>query len=261
LILPALPERNLNSQNDVRIAILAILAAITIAVAACGKASPGGKVDSGLNAGKLLTLDVSLPEQKYIDINQRVAFFQQALQRITAISGVESVGAASTHPLSDDRQSVRFTIEPTQGDAIDSIPAGFNVVSPDYFQTLKAPLLVGRTVIETDTGDATRVVVINETLARRFFPNEEPIGRRVQFDDLEEQGSWVTIVGVVGDIKQSDSSDPQPEFYMSYLQAPLLVMTIIVRTAGEARELSDTVVREVKAVDGEVTISNIGTMR
>jgi putative ABC transport system permease protein len=261
LILPARPERNLNSQNDVRIAILAILAAITVAVASCGKASPGDKVNSGLNAGKLLTFEISLPEQKYLDANQRVAFFQQALQRITAISGVESVGAASTHPLSDDRQSVRFTIEPTQGEAIDSIPAGFNVVSPGYFQTLMAPLLAGRTLTETDTGDAVRVVVINETLARRFFLNEDPIGRRVQFDDLEEQGSWVTIVGVAGDIKQSDSNDPQPEFYMSYLQAPLLVMTIIVRTAGDARELSDTVVREVKAVEGEVTISNIETMK
>lgn len=261
MILPARPERNLNSQNKVRTAILAILAAITVAVASCGKASPGGKVNSGLNAGKLLTFEISLPEQKYLDANQRVAFFQQALQRITAISGVESVGAASTHPLSDDRQSVRFTIEPITGEAIDSIPAGFNVVSPGYFQTMMVPLIMGRTVTETDTGDAVRIVVINETLARRFFPDENPLGKRVQFDDLEEQGSWVEIVGVVGDVKQSDSADSQPEFYMSYLQAPLLIMNLIVRTTGEAKELSDTVVREVKAVDGEVTISNIETMR
>jgi putative ABC transport system permease protein len=208
-----------------------------------------------------LTLEISLPEPKYADPNQRVAFFQKAIERVSAMSGVESVGAVSTSPSSDDRQSVRFTIEDMEGEAIDSIPAGFSVVSPDYFQTLSIPLLKGRTLIETDRGDATRVVLINETLARRFFPDVDPIGKLVQFDDLEEQGSLVVIVGVVGDIKRSDTDDPQPEFYMSYLQAPLPVMTVIVRTAGDAKDHSDAVAREIRALDGEVIISNIEIMK
>jgi len=261
LILPALLQRHLVSSNNVRIVILIILAGIILAASSCGKDSPGSSGKHGLNAGELLMLEVSLPENKYADENQRVAFFQQAIERIAALPGVESAGAVSTHPLSDDKQSVRFTIEPATGDATDSIPAGFNVVSPGYFQTLKAHLVEGRTLIETDRREAARVVVINETMARRFFPDGSAIGKRVQFDDLEEQGSWVEIVGVVGDIKQADSDDPWPEFYMSYLQAPLPVMTIIVRSATHARELIDSVQREVKAVDGEVTISNIGTMK
>ncbi|HJQ70357.1 MAG TPA: ABC transporter permease [Blastocatellia bacterium] len=204
-------------------------------------------------------IEVSLPENKYADENERIAFFRQALQRIAALPGVESAGAVSTNPLSDDKQSVTFTIEPVSDDAIDSIPAGFNVVSPDYFQTLMAHLVQGRSLTENDSKDATQVVVINETLARRFFPDESPIGKRVQFDDLEEQDSWVEIVGVVGDIKQAD--DPEPEFYMSYLQAPPLVMTIIVRTASDSKALADVVQREVRAVDGEVNITSVGTMK
>jgi putative ABC transport system permease protein len=257
LIAPALPERHLDSPNDVRIIILIILAGIILAGSACGKTTgPGSQV----NSGKLLTLEISLPESKYADETQRVAFFREALERIKALPGVESVGAVSTPPLSDNKQSVRFTIEPTTGEEIDAIPAGFNVVSPGYFQTLMVPLIAGRTLTEADSADTVRVVVINETLARRFFPNQDPIGKRVQFGDLEEQASSVTIVGVVGDVKYSDSADPEPEFYISYLQASLPVMTIVVRADGDARELAGSVEREVKAVDGDVTVSNIGTM-
>jgi putative ABC transport system permease protein len=258
LILPALPERHLVSSNNFRIAFLIILAGIILAASSCRGQSPSGK--AGLNSGRLLMLDLSLPEDKYADENQRVSFFQQALQRIAALPGVESAGAVSTNPLSDDKQSVTFTIEAMSNDAIDSIPAGFNVVSPGYFETLKAHLVRGRTLTERDGRDGPRIVVINETLARRFFSNQDPIGKRVQFDDLEEQDSWVEIVGVVGDIKQADADDTEPEFYMSYLQAPPLVMTVIVRAAADAKELADSVQRVVKAVDGEVIISNVGTM-
>ncbi|HET8676089.1 MAG TPA: ABC transporter permease, partial [Blastocatellia bacterium] len=167
MILPALPERHLVSSNNFRIAFLIILAGIILAASSCRGQSPSGK--AGLNSGRLLMLDVSLPEDKYADENQRVAFLQQALQRIAALPGVESAGAVSTNPLSDDKQSVTFTIEAMSDDAIDSIPAGFNVVSPGYFETLKAPLVQGRTLTERDGRDGPRIVVINETLARRFF--------------------------------------------------------------------------------------------
>ena len=260
MILPALPERHFVSLNNSRIVILMILAGIILAASSCRGQSPGGG-KAGLNSGRLLMLEVSLPESKYANEDQRAAFFQHALQRIAALPGVESAGAVSTNPLSDDKQSVTFTIEPMSDDAIDSIPAGFNVVSPGYFQTLMANLIQGRTITENDKRDGVRVVVINETLARRFFPDESPIGKRVQFDDLEEQDSWVEIVGVVGDIKQADADDPEPEFYMSYLQAPPLVMTVIVQSAADAKEMADRVQREIKAVDGEVNVSNIGTMK
>lgn len=262
MIAPALPERHLDSPNDVRIIILIILAGIILAGSACGKnPAPGGKVNSGSNSGNLLTLEVSLPESKYADANQRVAFFRDALERIKTLPGVESVGAVSTPPLSDDKQSVRFTIEATAGEEIDAIPAGFNVISPGYFQTMMVPLLMGRTLTETDNADGVRVVIINETLARRFFSNQDPIGKRVQFGDMEEQGSPVEIVGVVGDVKYSDSADPEPEFYMSYFQASLPVMTLVVRAVGDARDLASSIEREVKAVDSEVTVSKIGTMK
>jgi len=259
LILPALPERHLVFPNNLRIVSLIILAGIILAASSCRGEGPGGK--DGLNSGGLLMLEVSLPENKYTNETERVAFFQEALQRVASLPGVESAGAVSTNPLSDDKQSVTFTIEAMSEDAIDSIPAGFNVVSPGYFQTLMIPVLQGRTFTESDRREAQRVVIINETLARRFFPDQSAIGKRVQFDDLEEQDSWVEIVGVVGDIKRADADDPEPEFYMSYLQAPPLVMTIIMRAAADARDLADGVQREVKAVDGEVTISNIGTMK
>ena len=260
MILPALPERHLDPPNNLRIVILIFLSGMILAASSCGgKSVDGGR--TGLNSGRLLMLEVSLPEGRYTDENQRVAFFQQALQRVAALHGVESAGAVSTNPLSDDKQSVRFTIEPMSDDTVDAIPAGFNVVSPGYFETLMAHLIRGRSLTERDGREGVRVVVINETLARRFFPNEDPIGKRVQFGDLEEQGSWVEIVGVVGDIKYADAEDTEPEFYMSYLQAPPPVMTIIVRAVADARELADGVQREVKAVDGEVTISNVGTMK
>ena len=258
MIAPALPQRHLDSLNDVRIIILIILAGMILAGSACGKnPGPGGKI----NSGHLLTLEVSLPESKYADENQRAAFFREALQRIKALPAVESVGAVSTPPLSDNKQIVRFTIEQATGEEIDAIPAVFNVISPGYFETLMIPLLRGRTLTETDSADSARVVVINETLARRFFSNQDPIGKRVQFGDAEEQGTPIEIVGVVEDVKYSDSADPEPEFYISYLQASLPIMTIVVRASGDTKDLPGSVEREVKAVDGDVTVSSVGTMK
>ena len=262
MIAPALPQRHLDSPNDVRVKVLIILAGIILAASACGKYSgPGGKINSGSNSGRLLTLEVSLPESKYADEKERIVFFREALQRIKALPGVESAGATSTPPLSDNKQSVRFTIEATPGEEVDAIPAGFNVISPDYFQTVMIPLLMGRTFTDRDNADGVRVVVINETLARRFFSNQDPIGKRVQFGDMEEQDSPVEIVGVVGDSRNSDSAESEPEFYISYYQASPPVMTIVVRTAGNAKDLAVSVEREVKAVDAEVTVSNVGTMK
>ncbi|MEK6299557.1 MAG: ABC transporter permease [Acidobacteriota bacterium] len=215
----------------------------------------------GLDPENVLTLDVGLPRTKYTG-PQQVAFFQQVIERLRALPGVKSAGAVYPLPLSGAEEGMGFGIE---GRA-DSAPgerynAGPRWVSPGYFNTMGIALMKGRELSERDGGDSPRVLLINEAMAARYFPDEDPIGKRVAFDQVNNAPNWREIVGVVGDVKHSAmDSDPKPEMYFPFTQYPSFFMTLVVRTSGDPLNLVAAARSEVLAVEKNQPISNVHTM-
>jgi predicted permease len=218
-------------------------------------------VDPGLNARNLLTLDIGLPRAKYTG-PQQVAFFQQVIQRMQALPGIESAGAVYPLPLSGGEEGMGFGIEnrppPAPGE---SYNAGPRWVSPDYFRVMGITPVEGREFTERDGIDAPRVLIINEAMAHRYWPDEDPIGRRVAFDRVNGQPNWREIVGVVKDVRHTSlDSDPKPEMYLPFTQFPSFFMTIVLRTAGDPLSHVAAARSEVLAVSQDQPISNVHTM-
>jgi putative ABC transport system permease protein len=132
-------------------------------------------------------------------------------------------------------------------------------ISPGYLQTLEVPLLKGRDFSDRDKSDAPQAAIINNELARIYFPNEDPLGKRITFDDGE---SWISIVGIIGDVKQLGlDSAAKPEVYFPYLQAPSPSMSIVVRTSSDPLSLAASVKRQIQTLDRDLPIDDAKTMQ
>jgi putative ABC transport system permease protein len=231
------------------------------------------RVDLGFRADRLLTVRVALPESKYRDKlvpvgdtfvwegRQVPQFFDELLQRLGALPGVTGVAASGYAPLTGENNSPSFEKErarwPPEGGAS---TAFFRPVSANYFRTLGIPLLRGRELNERDIQGATPVAVINETMARQYWPGEVPLGQRFR---TSSQMPWRTIVGVVGDVRYQGLSEPTiPEMYFAYDQAlwPQHTMTVLVRTARSPTDVIATVRREVTSLDPNLPIYDVRTM-
>ncbi len=185
-------------------------------------------VDPGLDPQSVLTMNVLLPRSKY-GPPQQAAFFQQLLERLRALPGVKSVGAVYPLPLSGAEEGTGFGIEgqPPAAPGEQRI-AGPRWVSPDYFKALRIQLLKGRVFNEGDGGDTPPVLVINEAMARQYWPNEDPIGRRVSFNSRDNQPIWREIVGVVKDVRHTAlDTEPRPQMYFPFTQFPSALMTLV----------------------------------
>ncbi|MDQ3118655.1 MAG: ABC transporter permease, partial [Verrucomicrobiota bacterium] len=192
--------------------------------------------DSGLHPAGVLTAQISLPRGKYGQPQQQAAFTQEIIQRLQNAPGVTSAGAVVGLPLSGAPASRYFSVEgrpPTRPG--EGSNAQFNIASPGYFETVGIPLLRGRLFSERDLIGQPEVAVINEALARKFFPDDDPIGKRVQIGDQP----WHTIVGIVGNVRQTGlHTEPAAEFYQSLLQDPLPFMALVVRSQRDPRSLA-----------------------
>ena len=215
----------------------------------------------GLNPENVLTLDVGLLRTKYTGA-QQVAFFQQVIERMRALPSVKSAGAVYPLPLSGAEEGMGFGIEGRPPAAPgESFIAGPRCVSPDYFNVMGIALLRGRELSERDGMDTPRVLVINEAMAARYFSDEDPIGKRVAFDQLNGAPNWREIVGLARDVKHSAlDSKPQPEMYIPFTQFPSFFMTLVVRASGDPRNLVTAARAEVLAVNKNQPISNVHTM-
>lgn len=222
------------------------------------------EVNPGFNPNNVLTMQVALPRFKYSDVNRRAAFYQQVLERMKTLPGVQSSGAITSLPLSGNNSSTSFIIEGRDLPAALEKPLSeYRTISPDYFRVMSIPLLKGRDFSELDHEKAPGVVIINETMAHRFFPNENPIGKRLGLSgppDLRE------IVGVVGDVKDLGlDAEPKPESYMPYLQSSpsyldYTSMVLVIRTAVDPKSMVPTLQGVIQAVDKDQPIYNVKTM-
>ncbi len=199
------------------------------------------RVEPGFRAGNLLVADVPLSPQAYKVAPARMDFFDRLLQRSRALPGVTAAGAASFLPLSSGASQLHFNIQgrPPKS-ARDYLIIGYRPVSPHYLETLGIPLLHGRFLADGDTERAPFVVVVNQTMARQYFPNESPLGRRIQVGALPDaQTPWMEIVGVAGDVKQNLAADAPAAVYLPYRQANSLLdvfaLSVVLRTAQDPR--------------------------
>jgi putative ABC transport system permease protein len=214
------------------------------------------QVNPGFNPKNALAVSVSLPAKKYGEEVQQAAFFAQLTEKVSALPGVVAVGATQSLPIQGD-YVLGFNIQGRPPDAPGEEPnTNYYAVSPDYFKAMGIPLLRGRLFTERDKKDAPRVAIINETMAKKFFPNEDPIGKGINVTNGPER--FREIVGIVGDVKQYGLDQPTTaQTYEPYLQTPFSGMTLIVRTAGDPVALSAGVRSEVLSIDKDQPVSRI----
>ena len=215
----------------------------------------------GLDPENVLTLDVVLPRNKYTG-PQQMAFFQQVIDRMKALPSVKSAGAVFPLPLSGAEEGMGFSIEGRPPAAPgESLSTGPRWVSPDYFKVMGLRLMRGREISEGDGSNSPNVLVINEAMAGRFFPDEDPIGKRIAFNRVNGVPNWREIVGVVGNVKDiALDTEPRPQMYIPFTQSPIFIMTLVLRTAGDPLSLVAAARGEVVAVNPSQPISNVHTM-
>lgn len=226
------------------------------------------RVDPGFRADHVLTMEIALPWSKYTQTHQTANFYGELLERIRALPGVRSAGAVWRLPLSELTGSTEFEIEGRpDGGPEQKTAAAVQAVSADYFASLGIPLLSGRTVTARDDAEAPPVVVINEAMARRFWPDEDPVGEKVTFDvDFGPVGKFESqtreIVGVVADFKNTSLTAPAtPEMFFPFRQSTWRMMSITVRTANDPRNLAEALREQVWAIDADQPVSQMRTLQ
>ena len=221
-------------------------------------------VDPGFNEEHILTFDMTLPQTKYATPDQASMFFQQTLANLRRIPGVESVAANTTIPLGGGFQVSLFYIEgrPARGPE-DYTATSVDTISPDYLKTMGIKLLRGRDITEQDRKEVEHVVLISESMAKKFFPNEDPLGKHLKMGGgPQSQNPWMTVVGVINDVKQFglESKKGESTMYIPYLQAPDNYSAFLMRARGKPESLVSAVRSVVQAIDKDQPIANVKTM-
>jgi putative ABC transport system permease protein len=218
-------------------------------------------VDPGFRTERVLAFPLSLPQASYDSDSEVRSFYDQLLDGIRRLPGVESAGAVYRLPLASPGSGNSFRIEgrpppaPGEKEYMEVRPA-----SPDYFRSLGVPLLRGRAIGPQDRQESVPVVVINEAAADRYFPGEDPLGRRIDFG-WSRLGGPREVVGVVGNVRHFGlANEPYPEAYFPLAQTPMGAMNVVVRTAGDPLGLAAAVRREVHALDPNLPVPEFQTM-
>ena len=208
------------------------------------------RVDVGFAAEHTLAMEISLPDTRYPSAEAQIAFYRRAVDALRAIPGVQSAAASSTLPLSGNDMGIGFRIEGRQVRDEDHTNAAYHAISPDYFATMGIRLLRGRMFSERDDERAPAVMVISDTMARTYWPNEDPIGRRVT---VNYNNTGVReIVGVVADVKESAVSEsPRAEMYTPFAQTPWPFFTVVVRAQRDPAPLAAALRTTVTQLDPE----------
>ena len=213
------------------------------------------KIDPGFRAESAYMVNVSLPYKKYDVDPKKTAFAGEFSEKLAAIPGVEYVGATEAFPFYND-QVLNFLIEGRNTPIEDRPTANYFAVTPGYFKAMGIPLLRGRYFTEADTAKSGLVTIVGESMAKRFFPNEDPVGKRINIQN--DPGVWSEIIGVVGDVKQYGLEAEAPaETYEPFAQHPYNFHSYVLRVAGNPAGLSGNIRAALKAVDAEQPMDDV----
>ena len=237
-----------------------VMLAMVLLVGSCllaGSFARLSRVDAGFEAAGVLTVPISLPDRQYSE-EARPAFFAEVMARLSARPSIEAAAATATNPF----RQWGFVNDVTPEDRAASAPAsgllkaGWRSVTPRFFETLRVPMIEGRTFTSADRDGAARVAIISQSLAERMWPGQSAIGRRFYWGGVGDTPR--TVIGVVGDIRDVRLDEPvTPMVYISYAQLPLEDMTLLVRTRGDAAAAADSIRREIAAIDPSLPLAEI----
>ncbi|MDT7603529.1 MAG: hypothetical protein QOF61_1526 [Acidobacteriota bacterium] len=218
-------------------------------------------VDPGFDPKHLLTMRVRLPPGKFKDDSQYVAFFRQATERLARLPGVRSASAVSFLPFTSLGAATDFTIEGRPAPAPGESPGtDVRVADENYFRTMGIPVIAGRTFTAQEATEEHHTIVINQTLARKYFPGENPIGKRITVD-MKDVNAPDEIIGIVGDAKYGKlDAEQYPMVYWTHAQLTYGAMNIFIRTEGDPLALSDSVRREIQALEPNQPVADVRTM-
>jgi putative ABC transport system permease protein len=252
-----LRELLVTAQVSVAVLLLVVAMLLMRTVGALQQIAPG------FDTTNLLTMSVSLPENRYPTDAATTGFFDRVLEQLASLPGVVAAGAGSRVPAAGNQYN------PTRNLVIEGkvIAPGTTLsvadltVTPAYLETLRVPLLAGRTLERGDDADSPMVVVINQTMANRYWGKATPIGGRIRLGDEIPAARWRTVVGVVADIRNDDIGRPtQPYVYVPLSQRPARDMTIALRAAGDPVSHVPTVRAAIAAVDPDQPLYNVRSM-
>ena len=202
----------------------------------------------GFDPSNVFTLEFRLPQSKYPKPEDIARFFKASIERVRAVPGVESAALVRAVPFSRNGGTIGYAIEGRPAVDPASLPqARFHLVTPDYFRTMRIQLVKGRDFTDRDDLQSPLVAVVNETFARREFPNEDPIGKRLT---TPQTPAPITIVGVVADAKHyTPTEPPAPQLYAAHYQVPLIFSSLVARTRGPAMSVANDVRKAIWSVD------------
>jgi putative ABC transport system permease protein len=223
-------------------------------------------VPPGFQTDHLLVADIPLSQTAYAKPEQRYEFFDRLVERAKSLPGIRSAGAASFLPVSGGGSIIHFNIKGRPPKTPhEFIAAGYRAITPNYLETLGVPLLRGRTITAADQEKSPAVVVINATMAKTFFANENPLGKFMQLGATPEQEvPWMEIVGVVGDVRPGLGIDPQAEMYLPYRQADLILpvfqLSVVLRSAADPMNEVSALHSAIVEIDPNQPLVRVRTM-
>ncbi len=221
------------------------------------------QVKPGFDPDNLLTLELRLPRAKYVEPQQAASFFRDLLARLEALPGARAAAAINAIPLGVVERTGDLEVEGKPVAPGEPAPsAAWRMTSPGYFATLGIPILSGREFGSVDQADGQPVVIVDQTFAKRAWPNENPIGKRLRFIGQGAPDAWRSVVGVAGNIKHDKLETAGREtVYVPYPQFPQWFMYLAVRSAGDAAAMAEPVRRAVREVDPDQAIFRVETMQ
>jgi putative ABC transport system permease protein len=220
------------------------------------------QVNPGFRPERVLTMEINLRSAQYSKPGATLNFWQQTLDRVRAVPGVETAALGTVLPLSGNHNRSDLTIEgmPTPNPGQFPHP-DYHIVSADYTSVLSIPLMRGRNFTDADTDTVPQVALINATMARRFWPNDDAIGRRFHWGHPDDKQPWFTIIGIVGDTKLYGLANPSRlEVYVPYQQDRATDMSLVLRSATDPASLTSSIRDAVAGVDKDQPVFNVNTM-
>ncbi len=220
------------------------------------------KVNPGFVPQNVLAMSLALPTTKYREPVQRANFYQEALTRIRALPGVQSAGACSILPLSGNNSSGSFRIEGRDTPQGQSLPHGDRwAATTDYFSTMKIPIIRGRFFDDRDTMDSQPVAIIDQTMANKYWPNEDPLGKRISYQGGQQNPIWREIVGIVGHARhKSLEGESRVQYYIPHAQTQNPMMYLVARTQGDPASLTGAVRGAISSLDKDLPVYRVKTM-
>ena len=220
------------------------------------------EVRPGFRPGNVLSAQLVLPELKYKTKAEINSFADRLVARVEALPGVEAAGTVNPLPLTQEGWQTDYQIEgrpvPARGEAPNS---DYHVVSGAYFKAMGIPLVRGRLFDDSDREDTTPVVLVNETLARRWWPAGDAVGKRMRTGSVDQPGPWMTVAGVVGDVRQYGLDQEQKtQFYRTERQVALHPMSLVLRAQGDPEALASALRGAVQSIDPDQPIYNVRSM-